>query len=52
MIGIHGDLVTHTSDHFDKLYEYAIQLIKAGKAYTDDTVQAEVLTLFLRLLTS
>ncbi len=27
--------VRHTSDYFDKLYEYAIALIKMGKAYVD-----------------
>lgn len=37
-----GDVVTHTSDHFETLYNYAIQLIKAEKAYTDDTEQAQV----------
>ena len=26
------------SDNFDKLYEYAIQLIKMGKAYVDHQV--------------
>ncbi len=25
--------VTHAADNFDKLYEFAVQLIKAGKAY-------------------
>ncbi|KAJ7475885.1 glutamyl-tRNA synthetase [Mycena latifolia] len=32
-----GDSVTHTSDYFSQLHEYAIQLIKSGKAYADDT---------------
>ncbi len=26
----------YASDYFDKLYEFAVQLIKAGKAYVDD----------------
>lgn len=36
-LGIVGDKVTHSSDYFDKMYEYAIQMIKEGKAYCDDT---------------
>lgn len=30
------DRLFFASDYFDKMYEYAIQLIKAGKAYVDD----------------
>lgn len=30
--------VNFASDNFDKLYEYAIQLIKMGKAYVDHQV--------------
>jgi glutamyl-tRNA synthetase len=39
---IKGNTVTHTSDYFDKLYDYAIQMIKSGKAYADDTEQAQM----------
>jgi len=42
LLDIHGDQVTHTSDHFDELYELAVKLIKDGNAYTDDTEQAQV----------
>ncbi len=28
-----GDRLYYTSDYFDQLYEYAVQLIKKGKAY-------------------
>jgi len=31
-----GDRLFYASDYFDKLFEYAIRLIKAGKAYVDD----------------
>ncbi|KAI9597018.1 glutamate-tRNA ligase [Syncephalis fuscata] len=40
LLGIRGDVITHTSDYFDKLYEYALQMIREGKAYVDDTDQA------------
>ena len=31
-----GDHLYYASDYFDRLYEWAVQLIKAGKAYVDD----------------
>ncbi|KAI8871763.1 glutamyl-tRNA synthetase [Ramicandelaber brevisporus] len=37
LLGIKGDFVSHTSDYFDQMYEYAIQLIKSGKAYVDNS---------------
>jgi hypothetical protein len=46
LLDIHGDVVTHTSDYFDTIYKYAIQLIKDGKAYADDTEQAQVRVTF------
>jgi len=30
-----GDRLYYASDYFDRLYEWAVQLIKAGKAYVD-----------------
>lgn len=42
LLNIQGDSITHTSDYFDTTYDLAIQLIKAGKAYTDDTEQAQM----------
>jgi len=32
----------YASDYFDQLYEYAVQLIKDGKAYVDDQTPEEV----------
>ncbi|VEU21249.1 DEKNAAC102193 [Brettanomyces naardenensis] len=37
LLGIKADQITHSSDYFDQMYELAIQLIKEGKAYCDDT---------------
>lgn len=31
-----GDRLFYASDYFERLYQYAVQLIKAGKAYVDD----------------
>ena len=42
LLDIRGDIVTHTSDYFDTLYDYAVKLIKSGKAYADDTEQKQV----------
>lgn len=30
-LGVKGDIVTHTSDYFDVIEKYAIQMIKEGK---------------------
>ena len=37
LMGIKAQMVTHTSDYFQKLYEIAEQLIRDGGAYADDT---------------
>ncbi|KAF8346483.1 glutamate-tRNA ligase [Amanita rubescens] len=42
LLDIKGDRVTHTSDYFDLLYDYAIRLIKSGNAYADDTEQPQM----------
>jgi glutaminyl-tRNA synthetase len=36
------DRLYFASDYFDKMYDYAIQLIKAGKAYVDDLSADEI----------
>ena len=35
-LGFEWDAVLYASDYFERLYEWAIQLIKAGQAYVDD----------------
>jgi glutamyl-tRNA synthetase len=42
MMEIVGDMVSHSSDFFDVLAEYAVKIIKSGKAYADDTEGAIV----------
>ncbi|KZP21171.1 glutamate-tRNA ligase [Athelia psychrophila] len=42
LLGVHGDQVTHTSDYFEHLYNLAVQLVKAGKAYAEDTEQLQM----------
>ncbi|KAJ6453488.1 glutamate-tRNA ligase [Mycena vitilis] len=42
LLDVHGDVVTHTSDHFQTLYDLAIKLIESGQAYTDDTEQVQM----------
>ncbi|KAK7037996.1 putative glutamate--tRNA ligase, cytoplasmic [Favolaschia claudopus] len=42
LMDVHGDVVTHTSDYFQTLYDLAVKLIQSGHAYTDDTEQAQM----------
>jgi glutaminyl-tRNA synthetase len=37
-----GDRLFYASDYFDRLYEYAVQLIKKGKAYVCDLSPEEI----------
>ena len=37
-----GDRLFYASDYFEQLYEWAVQLIKAGKAYVDDLSADEI----------
>ena len=37
-----GDRLFYASDYFDQLYEWAVQLIKAGKAYVCDLTAEEI----------
>jgi glutaminyl-tRNA synthetase len=36
------DRLHYTSDYFDKMYEYAVQLIKSGKAYVDSLTAEQI----------
>ncbi|KAF3395918.1 putative glutamate--tRNA ligase, cytoplasmic [Penicillium rolfsii] len=37
LMGIKPNKVSYTSDYFDELYAYCIEMIKTGHAYADDT---------------
>ncbi|KAK9451992.1 tRNA synthetases class I, catalytic domain-containing protein [Limtongia smithiae] len=37
LLGIKGDILTHTSDYFDLMYDMCVKIITDGKAYADDT---------------
>ncbi|MEJ2052852.1 MAG: glutamine--tRNA ligase/YqeY domain fusion protein [Calditrichaceae bacterium] len=37
-----GEKVLYASDYFDQMYEYAVQLIKKGKAYVDDLTSDQI----------
>src|SRR5690242_6125963 len=41
-LGYEWDSLHYASDYFDQLYEWAVQLIKAGKAYVDDLSAEEI----------
>jgi len=41
-LGFHWDGLFYASDYFDQLYEWAVQLINAGKAYVDDLSADEI----------
>ncbi len=44
-LGFEPDNVLFASDYFDQLYEFAIDLIKKGKAYVDDSTPEEIAAL-------
>src|SRR6201997_1179068 len=41
-LGFHWDGLFYASDYFEQLYEWAIKLIKAGKAYVDDLTAEQI----------
>lgn len=42
LMGVTPDKTTHTSDYFQELYEYCVQMLKEGTAYADDTSQEQM----------
>lgn len=41
-LGIEGQTISHTSDYFDIILDYAEKLIRSGKAYVDSTPSEEM----------
>ncbi|HEY6768783.1 MAG TPA: glutamine--tRNA ligase/YqeY domain fusion protein [Candidatus Sulfotelmatobacter sp.] len=41
-LGFHWDGLYYASDYFDQLYEWALKLIRHGKAYVDDLTADEI----------
>lgn len=41
-LGFEWDRLCYASDYFDQLFEWAVQLVKAGKAYVDDFTADEI----------
>ncbi len=41
-LGFEWDALCHASDYFDKLYDYAVDLIKQGKAYVDSSTPEQM----------
>jgi len=39
LLGVTPDKVSHTSDWFQELYDYCVQMLREGTAYADDTPQ-------------
>ena len=44
-LGFKWDSLRHASDYFDQLHDYAVELIKQGKAYVDSSSAEEMRTL-------
>ncbi len=42
-LGFEWDNLFHASDYFEQLYEYAVHLIKTGKAYVEELSAEEIL---------
>src|ERR1700712_1682363 len=42
LMGIKPDVRSHTSDYFQELFDYCVQMIKEGTAYADDTPQEQM----------
>ena len=44
-LGFEPDAIFYASDYFDQLYQFAVDLIKKGKAYVDDSTAEEIATM-------
>ncbi len=44
-LGFQWDKELYTSDYFEQLYQFAVKLIKKGKAYVDDSTAEEIAAL-------
>jgi len=42
LLGVRGDVHSHTSDHFKELEAYCEQMLREGTAYADDTPQEQM----------
>lgn len=42
LLGVKADATSYTSDYFDQLHIFCVQMLKEGKAYADDTEQEQV----------
>ena len=42
LMAIKPDQITHTSDYFQELHDFCVQIIKSGKAYADNTPQEQL----------
>jgi glutamyl-tRNA synthetase len=42
LLGVKPDRITYTSDYFEDLYKRAVQMIKDGNAYADNTPQEQL----------
>ncbi|KAK3714012.1 glutamate--tRNA ligase [Vermiconidia calcicola] len=42
LLGVKYDQITYTSNYFQELYDYCVQMIKKGKAYADNTLQEQM----------
>ncbi|KAI1912306.1 glutamate--tRNA ligase [Ophidiomyces ophidiicola] len=42
LLGVTPDRISFSSDYFQEMYEYCVQIIRDGKAYADDTEQLQM----------
>ncbi|KAF2865788.1 glutamyl-tRNA synthetase [Massariosphaeria phaeospora] len=42
LMGVKADTVSYTSNYFQELYDYCVQMLNEGTAYADDTLQEKM----------